>query len=154
VDDPLPDAASLASALALALTIGAETEAELVAVVAPDPPPTEPPRGIGGIGNFGQPNSWWRRQSAPPVTGDQLRRLGDRLQEFSVALQGLAVHLDDPDADPAFGDAVDEAQRWSSQLWDGAVTPTQALNQVRNLVATLQRFRVNLLLGRPIEQRS
>ncbi len=130
----------LVRSLVSAIDAGIEAE-DGVRVIAI---PAKPPKGRNWSFTDGLAARWQRKVLVIPP--DQVRRCCDRLDEFAAALANLANHVDDI----ALADKVSAASNWSNLLWDSNTNASDVYNDVRDSLAKLNQFKMNMIRKRPI----
>ncbi|MEM8924740.1 MAG: hypothetical protein AAGD35_14650 [Actinomycetota bacterium] len=82
---------------------------------------------------------------APKPTGDQIRRACDLLDAFSVELVAVNAAID--------ASSLPDGTDWSARLWaaDDDRARAEVHNDANDALSSLGRYRVNLVLGRPLD---
>lgn len=82
----------------------------------------------------------------PAVTGEQVRSTCADVDEFSSRLTTVNEHLERHGAEP-----IDTLSEASSALWSADRPPAEVHNDINRVLAELERLRIAVVLGRPLD---
>jgi hypothetical protein len=94
----------------------------------------------------GLPTARWQQGLVAKAGPDQVRRACEYLDEFAAGLPDISTQI--PDA--AFAAAIANASMWSDRLWATNKNASGVYNEIREIMARLDQYRVNAILDRPL----
>jgi hypothetical protein len=137
----MDDTAPLMRSLVVAIEVGGQAEGAISPMV--QPPQT---KRRAAFPFSALPTAWWQQRLAAKVGPDQVRVACELLDEFAVVLADISTQV----PDVAFAAAIAHASEWSDRLWATDKNASHVYNEVREVLARLDQYRVNAILDRPL----